>query len=497
MPATLKSQGQWLDIVKTDGCYSCHQLGNKATRTIPKALGQFENSTEAWEARIQSGQASENMVSNIGRLDTQRALKLFADWTDRIAAGELPAEQPSRPQGVERNVVVTHVGLGRRQDLSARRDRHRQARPDRQRQWPDLRRDRRRARRTCRCSTRSRTRRRRSTSRCATRTRRVSDRHAGCRARRRTGATSGSGTARPACTTRCSTRRGASGSPRASAAETIRLSAGRARTIRRPSCSRSRRATRQLAMYDPKTQKVHADRHLLHDASPAIRVRCQQHAVDQRRRRRRTRWSAGSTRRSFWRPATPPQSQGWTALVLDTNGNGKRDDYVEPNQPVDPGEGQAHRRRPLRHLGHPTDGTIWGTLVRLSRRVVHLIPGANPPATALAEYYEVPSTSRRRRCTAIRRAAWISTRKGVVWMPLASGHLASFDRRKCEGSAERAECDRQALPGRLDPVPVPRPAIRRAMTGLGQRRSQLSHLGRSVRHVRARQGRADRHRQRQ
>ena len=28
------------------------------------------------------------------------------------------------------------------------------------------------------------------------------------------------------------------------------------------------------------------------------------------------------------------RSQGWTALVLDTNGNGKRDDYVEPDQPV-------------------------------------------------------------------------------------------------------------------------------------------------------------------
>ena len=30
------------------------------------------------------------------------------------------------------------------------------------------------------------------------------------------------------------------------------------------------------------------------------------------------------------------RSQGWTALILDTNGNGKRDAYVEPNQPVDP-----------------------------------------------------------------------------------------------------------------------------------------------------------------
>ena len=29
------------------------------------------------------------------------------------------------------------------------------------------------------------------------------------------------------------------------------------------------------------------------------------------------------------------KSQGWSPFVLDTNGNGKRDDYVEPDQPVD------------------------------------------------------------------------------------------------------------------------------------------------------------------
>ena len=42
MPVQLKSQGQWLDIVKTDGCYTCHQLGDKATRTMPPNLGKFE-----------------------------------------------------------------------------------------------------------------------------------------------------------------------------------------------------------------------------------------------------------------------------------------------------------------------------------------------------------------------------------------------------------------------------------------------------------------------
>src|SRR2546422_10515749 len=35
IPVVLKSQTQWLDVVKTNGCYTCHQLGNKATRAIP------------------------------------------------------------------------------------------------------------------------------------------------------------------------------------------------------------------------------------------------------------------------------------------------------------------------------------------------------------------------------------------------------------------------------------------------------------------------------
>jgi hypothetical protein len=30
------------------------------------------------------------------------------------------------------------------------------------------------------------------------------------------------------------------------------------------------------------------------------------------------------------------KSQGWTSLIVDTNGNGKRDDYTEPGQPFDP-----------------------------------------------------------------------------------------------------------------------------------------------------------------
>src|SRR5438552_13220853 len=71
MPDNLKIQAQWVNIVKTTGCMSCHALGTIGTRTIPKELGEFSSSAEAWERRIQSGQAMTQMVNVIGRLDTQ------------------------------------------------------------------------------------------------------------------------------------------------------------------------------------------------------------------------------------------------------------------------------------------------------------------------------------------------------------------------------------------------------------------------------------------
>src|SRR5579862_8215401 len=52
----MKSQAMWIERVKTDGCESCHQLGDKATREIPASLGAFDNSFDAWVRRIQSSQ---------------------------------------------------------------------------------------------------------------------------------------------------------------------------------------------------------------------------------------------------------------------------------------------------------------------------------------------------------------------------------------------------------------------------------------------------------
>src|ERR1700738_5238441 len=46
------------------------------------------------------------MSSGLNNLGRKGALAVFAAWPDRIAAGELPPVPP-RPQGVERNVVIT------------------------------------------------------------------------------------------------------------------------------------------------------------------------------------------------------------------------------------------------------------------------------------------------------------------------------------------------------------------------------------------------------
>ena len=99
-------QHQLLNALKNNGCVGCHQMGNLATRTVPDGLGSFPSSPDAWERRVLSGQAGGGMARQLGQFDGA-LLRVLADWTDRIEAGELPRAQPVRPYGVERNVVVT------------------------------------------------------------------------------------------------------------------------------------------------------------------------------------------------------------------------------------------------------------------------------------------------------------------------------------------------------------------------------------------------------
>ena len=68
-----------------------------------------------------------NMALSLGRIGPDRAFKIFADWTDRIEKGEMPVAKPQRPQGVERNVVITSWDWSTPEALPARRDLDRQA----------------------------------------------------------------------------------------------------------------------------------------------------------------------------------------------------------------------------------------------------------------------------------------------------------------------------------------------------------------------------------
>ena len=105
---------------------------------------RFDDDVRRSDARgsgaSQSGQAgAQHDAAASTSSAAQRALAMFADWTDRIAAGEVPPAPP-RPQGLERNVVITQWDWADpkaylHDEVSTDR-----RNPTRQRERPDLRR---------------------------------------------------------------------------------------------------------------------------------------------------------------------------------------------------------------------------------------------------------------------------------------------------------------------------------------------------------------------
>ena len=106
----MRSQAQWIDMTK-QGCQLCHQLGNKLTRSLDHLSHlDFETSIEAWQYRTAMGIRGPFMAAFAGRYGP-RGIEMYADWTDRIAAGEVPPTPP-RPSGIERNIVITQWDWG-------------------------------------------------------------------------------------------------------------------------------------------------------------------------------------------------------------------------------------------------------------------------------------------------------------------------------------------------------------------------------------------------
>jgi hypothetical protein len=435
---TIKNQAQFLRTIKSGTCLACHQLGSKGTREFPPSLGKFNSSVEAWERRLMSGQAGGNMVSTVHETGREQILAMFADWTDRIAQGEVP-QTPPRPQGLERNVVIT------------------------QWDWADPK----------------------------------AYLHDVVSTDRRNPTVNANGplygalelsadylpvldpvtndTTRVPLTVRDPNTKPATGphmpqpspywgdeaiwnsktnvhNPMLDDKARVWITA----TVRPPEnpdfCKEGsdhpsaklfpvERASRHLAYYDPKTKKY---THI----STCFSTHHLMFAED----KNNTLWTSGGGEVIGWLDTKKYEetgdeagSQGWTALILDTNGNGKRDKYVEPNDPVDP-KMDKRIAKGLYAVSPAPDGSVWGSSLGYPGAVIRLDPGSNPPSTALVEYYELPLNDSGDPVEGFSPRGMDVDRNGVAWVALASGHLASFDRRKCKGLLNGPEATGQHCP---------------------------------------------------
>ena len=101
----MESQAEWVNNLKSS-CNFCHQLGNQITRTLGHMDHLKMSPEEAWSYRTQLGVRGGAMAGVFSAFGRENAMQVFADWTNRVAAGEVPPAPP-RPSGIERNVVVT------------------------------------------------------------------------------------------------------------------------------------------------------------------------------------------------------------------------------------------------------------------------------------------------------------------------------------------------------------------------------------------------------
>jgi hypothetical protein len=423
MPANLRDQGQWLRFTKTDGCGHCHQLGDLATRTFPVNIGHFNTSAEAWERRLQSGQAGSNMMDELGKFDVPRQLALLGDWTDRIAKGELPKTDPPRPAGQERNVVVTewdwaneHIYL---HDTISTDKRNPTSNPhgliygapeasSDMIPWLDpidnkagLIKSEYRDAKT-------------PTSRNATilapspywGSEPIWDSHTNIHnpmydekgrvwftARTRPGAN-------PAFCKEGSDHPSAKIYPKAT-------------------------SNRQVEVLDPKTQKFTMvdlcfnTHHLQFDKDNVL-------------------WfSAGGNYdvvgwldvKKWDQTHDDAASQGWSPFVLDINGNGKQDvGWTEPNQPLDNAKDKRIMGGFYGASPNPADGSIYGGMTGFPGGVLRY-----DPKTKLTEFYEFPYKNSKNQQSGFSPRGSDIDKNGVFWAVLSSGDLASFDRRLCKG----------------------------------------------------------------
>jgi hypothetical protein len=422
-------RNEYLMWMKNMGCVGCHQMGNLATRTIPASLGKFDSSRDAWIRRIQSGQAGGQMTRTaLGQLGGV-PIKYLADWSDRIAQGELPAAKPTRPNGVERNIVATV-----RDWSNPKAYMHDLSGTDRRNPTvnafgplygaPEL-----------------------STDEFP-----ILD-------PARNVATTFRAPVRDADTPSTKSDPVVAPSPywgnepiwdsKANAHNPMLDHKGRVwytARIRAPAnpsfCKQGSShpsaqlfptddSGRQLAVYEPKTQKYTF-------VDTCFSTHHLQFAEDDNH----TLWTSGGgpvvgwlDTKKFDETGDAAASQGWAPLVLDTNGNGKLDQWTEPNQPSNAQLDTRIAGGFYAVMPNPADGSVWGSIAfRYPGAIVRF-----DPQSKLTELYTVPLPGYGVRGADI-------DRKGVVWVSLGSGHLGEFDRRRCKAALNGSTATGQQCP---------------------------------------------------
>jgi hypothetical protein len=443
------SQHEWLNVVKTNGCVGCHALGTPATRTIPKALGNFRNSQEAWARRITSGQAMTQMVNALARTDSQRMLRHFADWTDRIAAGEVPASRPPRPQGVERNVVITLWDWSNPKAYL-----HDEVSTDKRNPTVN------------------------ANGRIYGATEESTDfipvldpaRNVAAEIRHpvRDPETPSSKDAPMAPSPFWGDERiwdshTTTHNPMLDEQGRVWFTA-RVRPPRNPEFCRKGSSHPSAQVFPLESANRHLSVHDPRSGNFTLISTCfNTHHLVFAEDANHTLWtSAGGAgnpvigwldRKLFDETGDEQRAQGWAPFVLDTNGNGRRDEYVEPNEPVDPSKDKRVVTGLYSVAVSPVDGSVWGTSLGFPGYVVRVNPGPDPSRTALTELYEPPLPGYGPRGADI-------DREGVMWVSLASGHLGSFDRRKCKGPLNGPEATGKHCPEGWTFYPFPGPQMR-------------------------------------
>ena len=427
IPAKVKYT-DWLNILKNNGCVGCHQLGQKSTRTIPDMFMKEANGNhaDAWMRRIQSGQAGENMINLAGGELGGAPFRYFGEWTERIAKGELPTDKPVRPQGKERNIVVTlrdwHNPKQYLHDLIASDRRY----PTVNAYGPVY-------------------------GQCE----HACDDMPILDPVKNVATTFvlpttpdmplalGPGNAGSIKILQPSAYWGEENiwNSRANNHNSMLDRKGRvwmAATGHKPDnpdfCKKGSkhpsavefpldRTNRRVTVYDPATKKYTAyqtcfgSHHLQfgYDANETVWMS-----------------TGGGGGNVGWintklldETGDIEKAQGWTPIVLDTNGDGVRGEWTEPGKPMDPKKDMRIGPTFYAVMPSPVDGSIWGALRGNAGAVVRVDPGKNPHK-ALSEIYYVPMPGFGVRGGDI-------DKQGRAVVSLASGHMGIFDRRKCKG----------------------------------------------------------------